>query len=102
MESNITSRMVQFPFFSSLTLTFISRSKVWHLIRFVNISQTVRNRANITFAIKLEVGDDLSSNAVHHDLDLHFQGNEFRNVNISKTVGAGEKRSSMTFVAVAK
>ena len=39
-------------------------------------------------------------NAVRHNLDLHFQGNDFSNVNISKTVRASEKRSSMTFINV--
>ena len=41
-----------------------------------------------------------TGNAVRHDLDLHFQRNEFSNVNISKTVRASEKCSSMTFIDV--
>ena len=40
------------------------------------------------------------ANVVHHDLDLHFQGHDIWNVNISKTVRASEKCSIMTFIEV--
>ena len=41
-----------------------------------------------------------TANVVYHDLDLYFQGHEFWNVNISKTVRASEKFSSMIFIEV--
>ena len=34
---------------------------------------------------------DATANVVSHDLYLHFQGHEFGNVNIFKTVRASEK-----------
>ena len=37
---------------------------------------------------------------LHHDLDLHFQGHELLIVNISKTVRASTKCSSITFIEV--
>ena len=39
-------------------------------------------------------------NVVRLDLDLHFQGNKYWNVNISKTLRASEKCSSTTFIEV--
>ena len=40
------------------------------------------------------------ANVVHLDLDLHFQGHENWNVNISKMVRVSEKCSIMTFIEV--
>ena len=53
------------------------------------------DRAIVTIAIRYEV-TNLPSNVatakvVHYDLDLHFQGHKFSNVNISKMVRASEK-----------
>ena len=45
--------------------------------------------------------NDATANVVHRDFALYFQGLEFWNVNISKTVRAGEKYLSMTFIEVA-
>ena len=57
----------------------------------------VRDRAYVTIVIKYEViylpSNDTTANVKPHDLDLHFQGHEFRNVSISKTVRASEKCS---------
>ena len=41
-----------------------------------------------------------TANVVHYDLDLYFEGHELLNVNISKTVRASEKCSSMTLIEV--
>ena len=41
-----------------------------------------------------------TTNVVRRDLDLHFQGHEFSNLNISKTVRASEKCSSTIFIDV--
>ena len=38
-----------------------------------------------------------SANVVHLDLDLNFQGHDFLNMNIEKTVRASETCSSNTF-----
>ena len=35
---------------------------------------------------------------VHHDLDLHCQGHEFLNLNISKTVKASKKSLRTTVI----
>ena len=57
----------------------------------------MRDRANITIAMKKEVGYLLSTgatkNVVHHDLDIYFQAHEYWNVNISKTVRDSAKMS---------
>ena len=65
----------------------------------------VRDRANITFAIKSEViylesHGAIAPNAVHHDLDLHFQGHTIRNASIWKTDREGEKYSTITCIDV--
>ena len=41
-----------------------------------------------------------TANVVYHDLDLKYQGHEFGNVNILKTVRASEKCSCMAFIEV--
>ena len=41
-----------------------------------------------------------NANVVHHDLDLHYQSHECWNMNITKTVSANEKCSSITFIEV--
>ena len=50
------------------------------------------NGANRTIAIRLEVmylpSNGVITNVVHYDFNLHFQGHEIWNVNISKTVKA--------------
>ena len=39
-----------------------------------------------------------TTNVVHHDLDLHFQGHDFWNVNMWKMVRTSEKYSRVTFI----
>ena len=85
MEVNISSRMAQVYFFYSLSLTFIFKVIVLSFSCNANISQTVRDRANIT--INHEVGSHVSNGATanieHHELDLYFQGHTILVVNIS-------------------
>ena len=59
--------------------------------------------ANITVAIGQKVMCTVEwrhCGVVHYDFDLRFQGHEFLNVNISKTVRTREKCSGMTFIEV--
>ena len=66
-------------------------------------SKALQN-SNITIAIRREVrylssnGD--TANVVNHDHGLHFQGNEFWNVNISITVRASENCSCKNTIEV--
>ena len=64
----------------------------------------MRDRSNITIAIRYEVSclptNGATANVVHHDLDLHFQGDKSWNVYILETVTASNKYSSMTFIEV--
>ena len=68
-----------------LNLPF-SRSKFWYFYYFVNTSKTVKDRANITIAIRYEVrylpSNGAVANVEHRDFDLHLQGHEFLIVNI--------------------
>ena len=64
----------------------------------------VIDRTNITIVIIYEVRympwNETTENVVHHDLDLQFQGHEFLNGKISKTVTASKKCSRMTYIEV--
>ena len=64
----------------SLTLTFISKVKDLTFV-FANISLMVRDRANITIAIRYEVtylpSNGTTASVVHHDLDIHFYVTKF-------------------------
>ena len=83
--------MVQVIFFFFLILTFSFKVEVLSLF----FLHKIRGRAKITIAIKFEVehlpSNGATANVIHNDPDLHFQGHEFWNVNISKTVTASEK-----------
>ena len=61
----------------------------------------VKDRANITISIRSKVmflpSNGTIANTIDHDFDLHYQGHEFWNANISKMVRASEKCSSMTY-----
>ena len=51
MDGNISSRMALGPFY--LIVTFFKKKNIWHfIIIFVQVSQMVRDRANITNAIR--------------------------------------------------
>ena len=41
--------------------------------------------------------NDVTANVVFYELDLHFQGDEFRNLNISKTMRACKKMLKYDF-----
>ena len=74
------------PICYSLNLTFILKY-FWHFSSFANISQTVRDIANITIVTRLEEvhlpSNGGTANAVHLDIELHFRGHAFLNVNIT-------------------
>ena len=72
MDSNISSPMAQVQFFYSLALTSIFKVKV------------------LAWEVEYLPSNGATANVVRHDRDLYFQGHEFLNVNISKTVRASE------------
>ena len=103
MDSHMSNRTVQVPCFYSVTLTFIFKAKYcWQFSCFVIISQTVRDRANITVAVRQEIIYSLSNgpaaSVVRHDLDLYFQGHGFWNLNISQTVRDSTKMLCTTCI----
>ena len=55
MDSSISDQIVQVAFFYSLTLTLIFKVNVWLFFCFAIISQTVRDKSNITIAIRSEI-----------------------------------------------
>ena len=73
------------PICYSLNLTFILKVSFGIFLVFANISQTVRDKVNITIVTRLEEvhlpTNGGTANAVHLDIELHFRIHAFLNVN---------------------
>ena len=99
MDLKIFSRMMPVPFFY-----FIFKVKVlvffliWECFTKGERQNTLLKYYHQKFGYLPLNG--ATANVLDHDLDLHFQGHEFRNANISKMVRVNKKWSSMTFIEI--
>ena len=77
---------------------------IWMIQAQKHEGQMMTNGANNNAAVRSEVrylpSNGTTANVVNYDLDLHFQGHKFFNVNISKMVTASEKCSRMTIMKI--
>ena len=76
MNSSIYSQMTQVQFMYSLTLTFIFKVTTFGILLILRAARMVRDKANITIAVRYEVryypSNSATVNVVYCEIDLHF------------------------------